>query len=68
MLSLAAKWGWRSDNPVRGIERSTKNAASAGFPYRELSQLLVALLAHPNQRAANAARFQIWTGGGSVKF
>jgi hypothetical protein len=21
MLSLAVKWGWRSDNPVRGIER-----------------------------------------------
>src|SRR5262249_28512345 len=25
MLSLATKWGWRSDNPVKG-------AASAGFP------------------------------------
>ena len=30
MFSLAMKWGWRSDNPVKGIERYHEEAGSAG--------------------------------------
>jgi integrase len=62
MLSLAAKWGWRSDNPVKGIERFHEERRERWLSDRELTQLLAALLAHPNQRAANAVRFQILTG------
>jgi integrase len=62
MLSLAAKWGWRTDNPVKGIERFHEERRERWLSDRELSQLLAALLAHPNQRAANAVRFQILTG------
>ena len=62
MLSLAAKWGWRTDNPVKGIEQFHEERRERWLSDRELSHLLAALLAHPNQRAANAVRFQILTG------
>ena len=62
MLSLAAKWGWRTDNPVKGIERFHEERRERWLSDRELSLLFAALLAHPNQRAANAVRFQILTG------
>ena len=62
MLSLAAKWEWRSDNPVKGIERFQEERRERWLSDRELSQLLAVLMAHPNQRAANAVRLQILTG------
>jgi integrase len=62
MLSLAVKWGWRSDNPVKGIERFQEERRERWLSDRELSQLLSGLMAHPNQRAANAVRFQLLTG------
>ena len=62
MLSLAVKWGWRSDNPVKGIERFQEERRERWLSDRELSQLLSVLIAHPNQRAANAVRLQLLTG------
>lgn len=62
MLSLAAKWGWRSDNPVKGIERFQENRRERWLSDSELSRLLTVLAAHQNQRAANAVRFQLLTG------
>jgi integrase len=62
MLSLAAKWGWRSDNPVKGIERFQEKRRERWLSDRELSRLLTVLAAHQNQRAANAVRFQLLTG------
>ena len=62
MLSLAVKWGWRSDNPVRGIERFQEARRERWLSDGELSQLLSVLVAHPNQRAANAVRLQLLTG------
>jgi integrase len=62
MLSLAVKWGWRSDNPVRGIERFQEERRERWLSDGELSQLLSVLVAHPNQRAANAVRLQLLTG------
>jgi integrase len=62
MLSLAAKWGWRSDNPVKGIERFQEQRRERWLSDHELSELLAVLMAHPNQRAANAVRLQIMTG------
>jgi integrase len=62
MLSLAVKWGWRSDNPVKGIERFQEERRERWLSDRELSQLLSVLMAHPNQRAANAVRLQLLTG------
>jgi integrase len=62
MFSLAIKWGWRSDNPVKGIERYHEGRRERWLSDDELRRLLGALLAHPNQRAANAVRFQLLTG------
>jgi integrase len=62
MFSLAAKWGWRSDNPVKGIERYQEQRRERWLSDRELSRLLSVLATHPNQRAANAVRLQILTG------
>jgi integrase len=62
MLSLAVKWGWRSDNPVVGIERFQEERRERWLSDGELSQLLSVLVAHPNQRAANAVRLQLLTG------
>ena len=59
MFSLAMNWGWRSDNPVRGIERYHEERRERWLSDDELSRLLSALSAHPNQRAANAVRFQL---------
>jgi integrase len=62
MLSLAVKWGWRSDNPVRSIERFQEEQRERWLSDGELCQLLSVLVAHPNQRAANAVRLQLLTG------
>lgn len=62
MFSLAAKWGWRSDNPVKGIERYHEERRERWLSDEELRRLLGALSDHPNQRAANAVRFQLLTG------
>jgi integrase len=62
MLSLAAKWGWRGDNPVNGIERFHEKRRERWLSDSELSRLLAVLAAHQNQRAANAVRFQLLTG------
>jgi hypothetical protein len=62
MLSLAVKWGWRSDNPVKGIERFQEERRERWLSDHELSRLLSVLIAHPNQRAANAVRVQLLTG------
>lgn len=62
MFSLAMKWGWRSDNPVKGIERYHEEGRERWLSDDELGRLLVALSTHLNQRAANAVRFQLLTG------
>lgn len=62
MFSLAVKWGWRGDNPVKGIERFHEERRERWLSDEELGRLLSALSTHPNQRAANAVRFQLLTG------
>jgi integrase len=62
MLSLAVKWGWRSDNPVKGIERFQEKRRERWLSDDELRRLLAVLASHQNQRAANAVRFQLLTG------
>jgi integrase len=62
MFSLAVKWGWRMDNPAKGIERYQEERRERWLSDQELRTLLAALAHHPNQRAANAVRFQVLTG------
>ena len=62
MFSMAVKWGWRSDNPAKGIERFQEHRRERWLSDDELSRLLSVLSGHPNQRAANAVRLQLLTG------
>lgn len=62
MLSLAMQWGWRTDNPIKGIERYREDRRDRWLSDPELARLLAVLNQHPNQRAANAVRLQLLTG------
>jgi integrase len=62
MFSLAVNWGWRGDNPVKGIQRFHEECRERWLSDDELGRILNALSNHPNQRASNAVRFQLLTG------
>lgn len=62
MFSLAIKWGWRADNPVRGLERNTEQRRERYLDADELVRLTVALAEHEDQQAANIIRFLLLTG------
>lgn len=62
MFSLAMRWGWRVDNPVKGIERNTENKRHRYLAGPELSRLATALAKFPDVGAANAVRLALLTG------
>lgn len=69
MFSLSIRWGWRTDNPAKGIERYHEAPRDRWLSETELSRLANALDRHPNQKAADAVRLQLLTGAriGEVK-
>jgi integrase len=62
MFNLAVQWGWRGDNPVKGIRRYDEQKRHRWLQDEELQRLVRVLDEHPNQRAANAVRLQLLTG------
>jgi integrase len=62
MFNLAVGWGWRPDNPVRGIKRYDEQKRDRWLNNDELKRLSAALHAHPNRRAANVVILQLLTG------
>ena len=62
MFSLAVAWGWRRDNPAKGIGRFHEERRERWLSDDELRRLTSALADHPNRRAANAVRIQLLTG------
>src|SRR6056297_727832 len=62
MFELSVRWGWRADNPVRGVPRFQEEKRYRWLSDAELERLMGALDAHPNQVAANAVRLQLMTG------
>ena len=62
MFELSIKWGWRTDNPVKGIDKFHEEKRYRWLSDRELGRLTAALDQHPNQKAANAIRLQLLTG------
>ena len=62
MFQLSVRWGMRSDNPARGVEKYVEEKRDRWLSDAELQRLLTALSEHPNQTAANAIRFQLLTG------
>jgi len=62
MFELSIKWGWRPDNPAKGIEKFHEEKRHRWLSDAELARLTAALDNHPNQKAANAIRLQLLTG------
>lgn len=62
LFSLAVRWGMRSDNPVRGIERNAETKRHRYLTGAELERLTAALAKLRDQGAANAVRLLLLTG------
>jgi integrase len=62
MFSLAVRWGWRSDNPCKGVERNQENKRHRYMTAAEISRLSAALAKLADQGAANAVRLLLLTG------
>lgn len=62
MFSLSIGWGWRTDNPAKGVSRYVEHKRARWLSDGELARLLQVLSEHPNQRASNAIRMQLLTG------
>ena len=62
MFNLAARWGWRSDNPCKGVERNQENKRHRYLTGAELTRLSAALAKLEDVSAANAVRLLLLTG------
>jgi len=65
MFNLAIKWGWRSDNPAKGVERNPEIKRERYLMADELARLTKALASHEDQQAANIIRLLLLTGARS---
>lgn len=62
MFSLATKWGWRTDNPAKGIERNDEHKRDRYLSADELKRLSEALTKCTDQQGANIIRLLLLTG------
>ena len=62
MMNLAIKWGIRTDNPAKGVEKNPEEKRERFLKPEELGRLLKALSDHPEQQTANAIRLLMLTG------
>lgn len=65
MFSLAIKWGWRGDNPARGVERNPEEKRHRYLSPAELLKLTEALGHAEDKQAANIIRLLLLTGARS---
>jgi integrase len=62
MFALATEWGWRMDNPARGVPRFHEDRRERWLSVEELRQLCKALDIYKDQNAANAIRLLLLSG------
>jgi integrase len=62
MFNLAIRWGWRADNPCRGVERNQEQKRHRYLSRTELTRLSAALAKLEDVSAANAVRLLLLTG------
>ncbi|MBY0501375.1 MAG: tyrosine-type recombinase/integrase [Alphaproteobacteria bacterium] len=62
MFSLAISWGWRTDNPVLGIERYQEEKRDRWLNDEELQRVWGILEAYPKHITAYVFKFLILTG------
>jgi integrase len=61
-FALAIKWKWRTDNPVRGVERNQEHKRKRYLSADELARLTQALNEYHSQEIANVARMLLLSG------
>jgi integrase len=62
MFGLAVSWGWRANNPVKGVGRYREDKRDRWLSDIEIATLLEQLERHPNRKVADAIRLQLLTG------
>jgi integrase len=62
-FGLAIGWGWRKDNPARGVKRHGEEKRHDRWLSREeIRALLHVLRSYPDQQSANVIRLLLYTG------
>jgi integrase len=59
MFNVAIEWGWRPDNPAKRYHEEKRDRCLSDDELRRLCEVLEE---HPNTRAANAVRLQLFSG------
>jgi integrase len=62
MLALSIRWGVRSDNPCRGIEKAPERKRERFLTPAEIARLSEVLATHPEKASANAVRLLLLSG------
>jgi integrase len=62
MFTLAIKWEWRADNPVKGVERNVELPRKRYLSAAELKRLTDVLDQHPDKQAVNIILLLLLTG------
>ena len=62
MFNLATRWEYRSDNPVKGVQRNPEPKRTRYLSSDELQRLISVLAEHPNQASVNVVRLLLLTG------
>jgi integrase len=62
MFSLAVIWGWRTDNPVKGMERYQEEKRDRWLDKEELNRFWETIERYPNHKAAFALKILLLTG------
>jgi len=62
MFNFAIKWGWRSDNPIQGIQRYHEEKRDVWLRDQELSRFWEVIDHYPTRPAALAVKILIYTG------
>ena len=62
LFNLSIRWGWRADNPAKGIERNQEPKRHRYLSADELARLTTALADHPDRQAVNIFRLLLLTG------
>ncbi len=62
MFNVAIMWGWRADNPAKGVRRYNETSSERFLSPIELSRLSEAMGDHPEHRSVTAIRLLMLTG------
>lgn len=62
MFAQAIRWGWRTDNPAKGVERNHEEKRQRYLSGAEIAALSKTLAAHEDQQAANIIRLLLLSG------